>query len=181
MAVLSVVVVLLLIAGTLFYLASMRAAMAELRMERDRTRTALRDTGRANRETRETLEKANRAEQEARAALTAATAANQRTREALDSLTNEEMERLLSQRSTLSDEDRKFLDKLRGIYEELGRQYGDTREARLIRAKDGPAWAACTRGSRRATRRRTPSIRRSPNTSGCEPSRRPNPPTSNAS
>jgi serine/threonine protein kinase/tetratricopeptide (TPR) repeat protein len=79
--------------------------------------------------------RATRAEGVARTALAAETAAKAQAREALDALTDDAVERFLARQPELGDEEKAFLRKVLGFYEEFTRQLGETAEARFLRAK----------------------------------------------
>jgi serine/threonine-protein kinase len=61
-------------------------------------------------------------------------AARQRTRQALNTLTDDVVERLLAKQVQLGDDERRFLRKVQGFYEEFAAAGGDTPEARAGRA-----------------------------------------------
>jgi serine/threonine protein kinase len=77
---------------------------------------------------------ATRAEQKTKAALATETAAKKYTVKALDTLTDDVVETLFAQRPVLGDDEKAFLRKVLGLYEEFTRQLGDTAEARELRA-----------------------------------------------
>jgi tetratricopeptide (TPR) repeat protein/serine/threonine protein kinase len=65
----------------------------------------------------------------------AETAAKVQTREALDTLTDDVVATLFAKQPELDDDEKAFLRKVLGFYEEFTQQLGETAEARFLRAK----------------------------------------------
>ena len=93
--------------GSAFHFASMRTAVKDLEAEQKKTK----------------------------AALDAETRAKRRVREALNALTGDVVEKLLVRRPKLSADERNFLNRVRGFYDDFGREPPRPVEDRAVRAE----------------------------------------------
>jgi tetratricopeptide (TPR) repeat protein len=108
------------------------------------TSTALVRAWRAEGETRAALSDVREERDRTRAALADVTAARARTRETLNLTTDRVIERLFAKRDHLDAQDRAVLEAVLAHYQEFAAEHGDTAEARALRA-DGLARVARVR------------------------------------
>jgi serine/threonine protein kinase/tetratricopeptide (TPR) repeat protein len=79
--------------------------------------------------------RATRAERKTRDALAQMTAAQAQTRQALDTLFDNVVETMFAKQPKLDEAEKACLQKVAGLYEDLGRQSGEAAEARFLRAE----------------------------------------------
>jgi serine/threonine-protein kinase len=113
-----------LVTGVVAALAVGVAALGGLAWQREQARRAVAQ------EQAETVKERDAKDE----ALQVAVAARKRTREALNAMTDDVIEKLMAKQQQLGDNERQFLRKVQGFYEEFTREQGDTEEARAVQA-----------------------------------------------